>query len=138
MQIIRNLGQNRSYNDELNFLAKTGKIYIMDNHLAAFYCWCKEVDLSKDYALLHIDRHHDLGDALVKNSYYHILNCNHDLPHRHWYISITIFNPFINHSCHFIQKPCLRHRLPSFNFGKPSKIPGQINLKTLFKNIHQI
>ena len=69
MQIIRNLGQNTSYHNKLNFLAKTGKIYIMDNHLAAFYCWSKEIDLSKDYALLHIDRHHDLGEALVKNSF---------------------------------------------------------------------
>lgn len=45
---------------EANFLYKKGKIYVMDNHLCAAWCWLQEVDVNKTYDLVHIDRHNDL------------------------------------------------------------------------------
>jgi len=43
-----------------NFLYKKGKVYVMDNHLCAAWCWLQEVDLNKSYNFVHIDRHNDL------------------------------------------------------------------------------
>jgi len=46
-----------------NFLYKSGKIYIMDNHLCASWCWLQEIDTDKRYNYLHIDRHYDLCES---------------------------------------------------------------------------
>ncbi|WP_131537886.1 peptide arginase family protein [Pedobacter nototheniae] len=70
MNIILNKGQKFSRTFDLNYLAKEGNIYIMDNHLAAFWCWSKDLDPMKNYTLLHIDRHNDLSDALVKEAFH--------------------------------------------------------------------
>ena len=43
----------------LNFLWNEGNIYIMDNHLAAAFCWLQSCDKDCDYNFLHIDRHND-------------------------------------------------------------------------------
>ena len=55
-------GRNESYVWNLNFLWKKDNIYIMDNHLAALWCWLKEINLSGKYKLLHIDRHYDTAN----------------------------------------------------------------------------
>ncbi len=70
MNVILNNGQKFSHAFELNYLAQEGNIYIMDNHLAAFWCWSKELDPMKSYTLMHIDRHNDLSDALVKEAFH--------------------------------------------------------------------
>jgi len=53
-----------SWSSHLNFLYQSGKIFIMDNHLAAAWCWIQTLDPSKSYNFYHIDGHYDLqGDA---------------------------------------------------------------------------
>lgn len=49
----------------MNFLFNNGKFYIMDNHLAAAWCWLQKIDTSKRYGLFHIDRHYDLLNNLT-------------------------------------------------------------------------
>lgn len=56
-------GENVSGNFDLNLLYQidNSTVYIMDNHLIASWCWAQQIDLSKKYTLIHIDRHFDLG-----------------------------------------------------------------------------
>lgn len=49
---------------DMNLLFNDGKFYIMDNHLAAAWCWSQNIDISKKYGLFHIDRHYDLLNNL--------------------------------------------------------------------------
>lgn len=70
MQILINRGRNESKSINLNYLAKTGNVYIMDNHLAAFWCWTQELDPAKDYSLTHIDAHHDMCPSTVKETFH--------------------------------------------------------------------
>lgn len=43
-----------------NLLWRDGKVFLMDNHRAALWCWQQAVDLySQSHSLLHIDRHYD-------------------------------------------------------------------------------
>lgn len=51
-----------SFVEDVNFLFKKDNIFIMDNHLAAGWCWMKYLDTSSSYNLFHIDRHDDLLD----------------------------------------------------------------------------
>lgn len=44
----------------LNELYNDGKVYIMDNHMAAAWCWGQKLDISSKYNLFHIDKHYDL------------------------------------------------------------------------------
>jgi hypothetical protein len=50
----------------MNFLFNDGKFFIMDNHLAAAWCWSQKIDISQKYGLFHIDRHYDLLKNLSK------------------------------------------------------------------------
>ena len=70
MQEIINKGRNESMSVQLNYFAKFGKVYLMDNHLAAFWCWCQMIDPMKDYRLVHIDRHNDLASTFVREAFY--------------------------------------------------------------------
>jgi hypothetical protein len=54
-------GQNHSGATDLNLLVQVGKSFVMDNHLAAGWCWMQEVVLTQRYNLFHIDRHYDLS-----------------------------------------------------------------------------
>lgn len=56
------LGESGCYN--MNLLYNDDKFYVMDNHLAAAWCWAQEIDMSKKYGLFHIDRHYDLLNNL--------------------------------------------------------------------------
>lgn len=49
--------------DVLKFLWKSNDvpIYIMDDHLAAAWCWMQECKTSEYYNFMHIDQHSDLG-----------------------------------------------------------------------------
>lgn len=49
---------------EMNFLYNSGKFYIMDNHLAAAWCWIQKIQSNQNYGLFHIDKHYDLIDNL--------------------------------------------------------------------------
>lgn len=71
MEIILNRGENVSHVTEINFVARHENIFIIDNHLTAFWCWCK-LDTNNSYKLLHVDRHYDLvpyhqTDEIVHN-----------------------------------------------------------------------
>ena len=43
----------------LNFLARNERVYVMDNHRAALWCWLKHLPESGKVSLIHIDRHYD-------------------------------------------------------------------------------
>ncbi len=45
---------------ELGFLYQSGKVYIMDNHLGAGWCWLHHLDNQQKYGFFHIDTHDDL------------------------------------------------------------------------------
>ena len=64
------LEESGCYN--VNLLYNVDKFYIMDNHLAAAWCWAQKVDTSKKYGLFHVDRHYDLlnnlGDDYIKSN----------------------------------------------------------------------
>lgn len=49
--------------DRLKFLwmSDNAPIYIMDNHLAAAWCWMQECNIIEKYNFMHIDQHADLG-----------------------------------------------------------------------------
>jgi hypothetical protein len=65
MHLIPFKGRNSSTHYNLNLLFQNGKTYIMDNHLAASWCWLQKIDLEKQYNLLHIDRHYDLLQSQI-------------------------------------------------------------------------
>lgn len=41
-------------------LWQNGKVYVMDNHLSAAWCWLQSCDPQKKYNFMHIDRHYDM------------------------------------------------------------------------------
>ena len=52
-------GKNHSGTYDVNLLYKEKNIYVMDNHLAALWCWFQEISQGDTYGFLHIDRHYD-------------------------------------------------------------------------------
>lgn len=52
-------GKNCSGRINQNLLYKYGKVYIMDNHRAALWCWLQHCNKNKKYNLIHIDKHTD-------------------------------------------------------------------------------
>lgn len=65
MHIIPNKGRNTSTHYTLNLLCNHGKAYIMDNHLAASWCWLQKINIKNQYNLFHIDRHYDLLQSQI-------------------------------------------------------------------------
>lgn len=63
--------------DNLVFLWKTNNVYVMDNHLAAAWCWMQECNTDTRYNFLHIDRHNDLGTNTPFDIYRHIKDNQH-------------------------------------------------------------
>ena len=41
----------------VNFLVHDNKIYVMDNHLCASWCWEQKINPAYHYGIFHIDRH---------------------------------------------------------------------------------
>ena len=39
------------------------KIYVMDNHLSAAWCWLQSCNPKKEYNFMHIDTHYDMLDC---------------------------------------------------------------------------
>jgi hypothetical protein len=56
----KNLKDQESSISKLNFLFNEAKFYIMDNHLAAAWCWLQKLDVNSHYNFFHIDQHKDL------------------------------------------------------------------------------
>lgn len=98
------LEESGCYN--MNFLYNVDKFYIMDNHLAAAWCWAQKIDKSKRYGLFHIDRHYDLlnnlgddclnmnKDILVSNDFneYYSIKGDYDMPIMRYDNYIDTFN----------------------------------------------
>ena len=45
------------------FLWRSDKVFVMDNHMSALWCWLQVCDAKKSYNFMHIDRHYDLLDC---------------------------------------------------------------------------
>ena len=73
LEILYNKGKGKSSTCHLNYVAKSDKLFIMDNHLAAIWCW-EQLDRIKKYSLLHIDAHYDLGGVPFEHDFYHRLD----------------------------------------------------------------
>ena len=56
--LVNQEGNSNTY--DLSTLKNEGKIYVMDNHMAAAWCWGQKIDFNHSYNLLHIDKHYDL------------------------------------------------------------------------------
>jgi hypothetical protein len=52
-------GRNRSGPIDVNFLWRWGRLYVMDNHRLALWCWWQHWESRPIWRLLHIDRHYD-------------------------------------------------------------------------------
>lgn len=61
-----------------NVLWNKDKIYVMDNHRLALWCWFQKLDKNKRYNLFHIDAHPDMSESALKSF-------NHDL----WTMSLS-------------------------------------------------
>ncbi len=59
VEIIINNGKNHSGAFDLNYLAVDKNIYIMDNHLAAIWCWVRKINTTGKYNFFHLDQHDD-------------------------------------------------------------------------------
>lgn len=51
--------RGRSGTCDLNFLWRSERLYVMDNHRAALWCWLQHLPEAPKWQLLHIDRHYD-------------------------------------------------------------------------------
>ena len=94
MWLKKNESLKRSGANNLNFLYNSDKFYIMDNHLAAAWCWMKKLTNKDEAGLFHIDMHYDLIDNLPKslisknfksfqstiNDYTSVINQQHETP----------------------------------------------------------
>lgn len=60
----------------LNFLWHNNNIYIMDNHLAAAFCWLKSCKQDENYNFIHIDQHRDFLCNHPIEAYNHIRTIN--------------------------------------------------------------
>ncbi len=79
MQTFLNLGRHTSRDFNLNFVAQEDKTFVMDNHLAALWCWLQKIDTSRQYNLFHIDRHIDFDTVEMTDLIREILNKNIDI-----------------------------------------------------------
>lgn len=81
MKELENLIANQQREDvvyTLNELYNDGEIYIMDNHLAASWCWVQKIDLDANYNFFHIDRHYDLLNGNTNFMVQQLQNQNFD------------------------------------------------------------
>lgn len=67
MEVIKpipeDLQEKESGVENLNFLLKYSKVYVMDNHLAAGWCWLQERNIGDTCCFFHVDQHEDLCDG---------------------------------------------------------------------------
>lgn len=67
MEVIKaipgNLLERESGRETLNFLLKYSNVYVMDNHLAAGWCWLQELNIGDTCCFFHVDQHQDLCDG---------------------------------------------------------------------------
>lgn len=73
LTVLLNKGKLTSHNQDLNYFAYQDNLFIMDNHLAAIWCWDK-LSKDKNITLIHIDAHYDLGCSPPGGSIYQELD----------------------------------------------------------------
>lgn len=56
------------------------KVYVMDNHLSAAWCWLQSCETKKKYNFMHIDRHYDMLDCFYDEDL-QSLNVNPHMPY---------------------------------------------------------
>ncbi len=59
-------GRNHSGCYDQNFLWRTERVYLMDNHRAALWCWLRHVNDKEPHSIFHIDRHYDTLSSQMK------------------------------------------------------------------------
>lgn len=69
LNVLLNKGVQKSYISDLNYVANSGNIYVMDNHLAAIWCW-EKLPKDKNYSIVHVDAHYDFGGSPPGESMY--------------------------------------------------------------------
>lgn len=62
---LKNRGNSASSND--NVLWNSEKVFVMDNHRLALWCWFQKIEKNKRYNLLHIDAHPDMSESGLKD-----------------------------------------------------------------------
>lgn len=62
---LENRGISGAYQD--NLLWNEDKVYVMDNHRLALWCWFQKIQKNNRYNLLHIDAHPDLSDSALSD-----------------------------------------------------------------------
>lgn len=64
------------FKTEVRYLCREGNVFLMDNHLAAAWCWLQCCQSTEQYGIIHIDRHLDLEHhpRCPKESYSKIVN----------------------------------------------------------------
>ena len=114
MWVFKNeqLGESGSY--KLNFLFNNEKFYIMDNHLAAAWCWQRKILTNQTYNLFHIDKHYDLLDNVSDESIKLFRN----------QLTSTVFNDYKNIKLEGDSYPLIRfdNYLPIFRRLHPKLI----------------
>ncbi|AUN96812.1 hypothetical protein C0V70_01570 [Bacteriovorax stolpii] len=60
---LKNRGESKSSLD--NVLWNEGKVFIMDNHRLALWCWFQKMQKAKRYNLFHIDAHPDMSESAL-------------------------------------------------------------------------
>jgi len=58
-EIIPFKGENWSHALDTNLLLRKNNIFLMDNHRMAAWCWAQNMDLTRQYTIVHIDKHYD-------------------------------------------------------------------------------
>lgn len=58
-----NYHERNSFCDKSVMLWRDKKVYVMDNHLSALWCWLQSCDPNKKYNFMHIDMHYDMLDS---------------------------------------------------------------------------
>lgn len=61
-------GRNYSYACHLNFLWRSGPLYVMDNHRVAAWCWFQHSGPDGNATVVHIDAHYDTAGAGGRSS----------------------------------------------------------------------
>jgi hypothetical protein len=124
-------------------------MYVMDNHLAAYYCWTKELDYLAKYSLLHIDQHHDLSDALVQMGFHQHKDVNFKSFDLDQYLSLRTNNCQLLQWDNYVElyNAFFPLNIISYEFITPQKLPqryrvhGQTTLKRWIKKrltIHEL
>ena len=131
LEVLINNGKQKSLSERLNYFAHKDNIYIMDNHLAAIWCWDK-LPKDKNITLVHIDAHYDLGCSPPGGSIYQSLdlttisvdkltNYQHRMGYSHflWDNYIHVFND--KHPSLINEFVSITHRLD--NLAKLDNVP---------------